>query len=69
MDDWMDGCMLLLLLLQNVVDKEGRLAQLRMTAEDEQQLLAENPALRQIYEASVSSNLGFEHCSAGCTEG
>eukprot|EP00878_Enallax_costatus_P019887 GHUV01020997.1.p1 GENE.GHUV01020997.1~~GHUV01020997.1.p1 ORF type:complete len:427 (+),score=167.75 GHUV01020997.1:757-2037(+) len=32
---------------------DGQVVRLTMTAEDEQQLLAENPALRQLYEAQV----------------
>jgi hypothetical protein len=32
----------------------GHVASLVMTSEDERQLLAENPALRQVYEAHVS---------------
>jgi hypothetical protein len=45
--------LLLLLLLQNKTTADGRVARLTMTSEDERQLLAENPALRQVYEAQV----------------
>lgn len=37
--------------------KDGQVAQLKMTSEDEQQLLAENPALQQLYEAQVGAKL------------
>jgi hypothetical protein len=46
--------LLLLLLLQNKIGIDGHVASLIMTSEDERQLLAENPALRQVYEAQVS---------------
>jgi hypothetical protein len=45
---------LLLLPLQNKIGIDGHVASLIMTSEDERQLLAENPALRQVYEAQVS---------------
>jgi hypothetical protein len=46
--------LLLLPLLQNKIGIDGHVASLIMTSEDERQLLAENPALRQVYEAQVS---------------
>lgn len=35
------------------MDQDGKMTNLQMTSEDEQQILSEKPALRQIYEAQV----------------
>jgi hypothetical protein len=58
--------LLLLLLLQNKTTADGRVARLTMTSEDERQLLAENPALRQVYEAQASNlqHVILSYCAA-----
>lgn len=38
------------------VDQDGKMTNLQMTSEDEQQILSEKPALRQIYEAQVRTH-------------
>lgn len=50
------------------MDQDGKMTNLQMTSEDEQQILSEKPALRQIYEAQVRLFRDSSNCSHICPE-